>query len=76
MMFGRVFPPFTHEGCITKKKTMRHPIPSDAISSEQFLLMSSWIALIWHPGMKSVFKKNYMKSKYVLIFIMMILVFS
>ena len=37
--------------------------------------VSSWIALTWSPEMNTAFKTKYMKSKYVCIFIMIILMF-
>ena len=41
-------------------------IHCDAIRSDIFFaVMSSWIALTRHPGMKTVFQNKYMKSNIV-----------
>ena len=37
-----------------------------------FAVMSSWIALKWHPGMMTAFYTNHIKSKYVRIFVKII----
>ena len=50
--------------------TFNHVLPLTPGYSDSFSLMSSWIALRWHSGMKTTFKTKYMKIKCIRIFTM------